>query len=212
MKRILILLLICSIGIFSCEDEAQKVKVEKVVTASKTLTYNINTTGTINSTSSLSTDDIVNTLTDDIGKKLGIKDYTIKSLSISGITATIRKTSTNTASSFSLESFVTKSGGSSSVTLINAHNESIDDVLAPKALVVYLALGGVEEINTALADAIKKSGGKPVLNIAIKGNPSPANTRVAVTLILNIKFNMEYYYCEEVLSFVINPFDECLLQ
>ncbi|MBA4849629.1 hypothetical protein [Emticicia sp. BO119] len=210
MKRILFLLFICSIGVFSCKDQSQYAAVEKVAKGTKTLTYVINTTGSINSTSSLSTNDLINTLSSEV-KNEGVKDYTIRSLKISWISANIHKASPNTAASFSLESFVTKTSGPGSVSLINAHNETIDDVFAPKALTGYLTLGGVQEINTALDEAIRKSEGKPVIDVTIKGNPSPANTRVAVTLTLNITFVMEYYYCEFVFPLLINPLDECVM-
>lgn len=210
MKRILILLFICSIGVFSCENGIQHVKIEKVMSKTKTLTYVINTTGPINVTSGLSTKDIVTTLTDDVESDLGRRDYTIKSLTIQWISANIRKNSTNTSSSARMSSFISKTAGQSSVALIKESNFDIDNT-TPVALGAYLIAGGIGEINNSLANAIKNTGGNPAINIDIKGNPVPANSRTSVILSLNISFNLEYSFCEAIFPYIINPLEECNL-
>ena len=210
MKRIFILLFICSIGIFSCEDESQYFRVEKTLSKTKTLTYIINTTGPINASSSLSTKEIVTTLTDDVKKNIDRDDYTIKSLTIQWISASIRKNSANTASSAKMSTFIAKTAGQGSTPLVQEKNFDIDDT-APVLLGVYLVKGGIDEINNSLAAAIKNTGGSPTLNIEIKGNAVPANSRLSVILSLNISFNLEYAYCEEAFPYIMNPLDDCVV-
>lgn len=206
MKRILILSLICSIGIFSCQG-VQFFRVEKTVSSTKTMTYIINTTEEFNSHSTLSPQEIVETLTGDVRDSFGLRDYTIKSLTIESLTIGIRKNSTNSASSAKISSFVVSSGSSFGVPFIREHDADINQV-TPYLANVFLREGGISVVNTALADAVKKTGVNG-LNILISGNPVPAKSRISIILTLNVKFTLEYGFCEETLSYVINPLDEC---
>lgn len=209
MKRILILSLICSIGIFSCQG-VQFFRVEKTVSSTKVMTYIINTTETFNSYSTLFPKEIIETLTNEVRNSFGTRDYTIKSLTIQSLSVGVRKNSTNTASSAKISSLVVNAGSASAVPFIQEHDADIDQT-SPYLANAFLRAGGTSVVNTALANAIKQTGGVNGLNISIVGNPIPAKTRISIILTLNVKFTLEYAYCEETLSYVINPLEECQL-
>lgn len=207
MKKAVIIAIILSMAMFSCDDILY-IYVERNVSSSKALTFNVNTTGNINQTSILTISELVNTLVGDIKPGLQKYDYTIKELSIQSASLEIIQNPANTANTVNISSFVVdKTYSAAGKPILKETNLPINQA---SAFIVnsFLDFGGVETINKALDNAIKKIGSSHYLTFDIKGNPVPANSRVSGTIKINLTFNMRYSYCEESMFLVVSARDD----
>lgn len=205
MRKLLIALVILGFAMFSC-DRQPFIYVEKSISSSKVLVYNINNSGVIDQRSLLYMDDIVKTLTDGLDGNLYKKGYTIKELTIQSASIGLVQNPGNTAVTMNVGSFVANHAFSVSPTkpLMGFTNIPINSgtVLAANT---YLIFEGVDEINKALAATVKRLYKGAYLTIDIKGNTVPSTARVSATIKLDIKFNMQYSYCEASLFVIDGP-------
>ena len=205
MKKLFFIAIGVSFLMYSCGNEPF-IYVEKNISHSKVLIYNINTTGSIDQRTYLYMDDLVKTLTDDLDGNLYKRGYTIKELTLQSASIILATNLGNTAASMNISSLVANHAQSVSPTnpLINYTNVPINTGTVWLAN-NYLAFTGVEEINKALAAAVKRLYKGAFLTIDIKGSPVPSSARVSAQLKLIIKFDMQYSYCEHSLFVIDGP-------
>ena len=210
MKKIIISVIVLSIAMFSCDDDAPYIKVEKNLSKSKTITFNVNTVGSIDQTERISSRDLVESLTDDpltFGYRRG---YTITGLSIQSVNVVLIPKAGNKATGINSASYISSTSTPGNVKLINEQVLGMGDggsVLAN----THLALEGVEAVNGFLRNAIGNEGLTSTLLVKILGVTSPVTLRAVAELQVNITFNIEYWYCEQSVLAVLNsePDKEC---
>ena len=204
MKKIIIAVIVLSVAMFSCDDDAPYIKIEKNLSKSKTITFNINTVGSIEQTERISSRDLVESLTDDQATFGYRRGYTITGLSIQSINVVLIPKAGNKATGINSASYISGTTTPGNVKLINEHVVGMGDggsVLAN----AHLALEGVDAVNGFLRDAIGNEGLSATLLVKILGQTSPATERAVAELRVNITFNIEYWYCEQTVLAVLNP-------
>ncbi len=204
MKKLLIAVIVLSVAMFSCDDDVPYIKIEKSLSKSKTISFNINTVGSIDQTERISSRDLVESLTDDPATFGYRRGYTITGLSIQSINVVLNPKAGNKATGINSASYISSTSTPGNVKLINEQVLGMGNggsILAN----THLALEGVDAVNGFLRDAIGNKGLSTSLLIKILGKTSPATERAVAELQVNITFNIEYWYCEQSVLIVLEP-------
>lgn len=182
---------------FSCEEETPYMKVEKTVSKSTELVYQINTAGVIDGSLSISSRELVQALTDDKEFWGDRDDYTITELTIQSLAVTLLPKTGNMASGVNTTSFVSSDGTFSGKPRLL--NEQPIGMGANNNVLVntHLVFDGVDAINKFLKEAIGSKGLNKRLYVYISGNTVPFGGKAVADLKLNVTFNIEYWYCEQ---------------
>lgn len=212
MKKIFLLasVLTLTLSLCGCDEMIDTfIKIEKNYGKTTNLIYNINNTGTINKTASINMRDIIETLTNDLESLPDTRfGYTLTDLTIQSISFDLTKNADNTASGMNIGSFVVLPADSKT-PLFRERNIPVNDVTMFMAN-AFLDEDGIAKINAELKGFIKKTSGRNAMTVNITGVSQPASAKVSAQLQLTIRFNIEYWYCEQTIPFIIEPDNECI--
>ncbi len=213
MKKIFFsIVLLFVIILLGCEgDKVQYMKIEKKANDTKILTYNINTTGAINQTQLLYPGQIITALTNDLPGKFGRHSYTMTDLTIESMGVTIIENPDNKATSIDIGSLLIE--GQLGTTISRDKNFVLNSA-AGGLLELSLNLGGLDKINEKLKAVVSATSGAIIapLTIKVQGKSNPSTAKASMTLQLNIKFTIEYWYCEETFPGFLLITDDNLCQ
>jgi hypothetical protein len=208
MKKIFCsIVLLFVIVLLGCDEPVQYMKIEKKANDTKTLTYTFNTTGTIDQTQTLYPGQIIAALTNDLPNKFGRHSYTMTDLSIESMGVKIIENPDNKATSIDIGSLLIE--GTFGYPISTDKNFALNSAAGAVADLA-LNFGALDKINTKLKAVVTATSGigtpLPIV-IKVKGKSNPSTSKASMTLQLNLKFTIEYWYCEETFPGFINPKD-----
>jgi hypothetical protein len=211
MKKIFILasILTLTLSLCGCDEMIDTyIKIEKNYSKTTELVYNINNTGNINQTASINMRNIIETLTNDLESLPDTRfGYTLTDLTIQSISFDLKKNPDNSAFGMNIGSFVVLPANSKT-PLFRERNIPVNDVTMFAAS-AFLDEDGLAKINAELKGFIKKTSGRSTMTVNIAGVSQPASAKVSAQLELTIRFNIEYWYCEQTIPFLMSPDSEC---
>lgn len=166
-----------------------RVRQNRAVHGSKTLTYQINTAGTFNQAAYLGATNLVNGLLDQ-----DYDDVIVKKFTISGVNFNIVPNPTNKATSVAMESpYII---GFKSGTLMREEAFSLSTA-ANLEVAAFLALGGVQDINQKITDLLRGLHTDD-LRLSVQGEAVPKGQLASFTLTVKIEYAIEFTHCIDV--------------
>lgn len=194
MKKSLYALLLIALLLSSCA----RIRRNRAVHGSKTLTYQINTAGTFNQAAYLGATNLVNGL---LNKNYD--DVIVKKFTISGVNFNMVTNSTNKATSVDIEAPYVIGFKSGVLVRENAFS------LGPEtniAVAGFLAFGGVEDINQKITDLLRGINTDD-LRLSVQGSAIPRGQLASLTLTVTISYTIEFTHCMDSILFTDGP--EC---
>jgi hypothetical protein len=211
MKKILTLAIFLTfiVSLIACDEMIDTfIKIEKNYSKATSLVYNINSTGSINQDATINMRQIIETLTNDLESLPDTRfGYTLTDLTIQSVSFDLKKNASNTASGMNVGSFAILQANTKT-PLFRQRDIPVNDVTLFIAN-NFLDEAGIAQINAELKNFIKKTSGRNSMNVNISGVPQPTSARVSAQLTLTIHFNIEYWYCEQTIPFMMKPDNEC---
>ncbi|MFN8354308.1 MAG: hypothetical protein U0Y10_07680 [Spirosomataceae bacterium] len=220
MKKQLFFLLLAAYVSQGCSNY---IKVNRTVTKTITLTFNIDNTGAFNSISTISASDITNLFDPDIfaNHDSRIDKFDLNSINIQGIIDTQRNTATQvtvkaevttgTPKALLNDTKLIRIGGNQLLQdakdILNVATGEISKEISFENALASLQAVGVAELQKIISENLQGVNSKP-LSIKLSGS-SLTGQRLVGTITVTMNASITYYRCEKWTDFMPLGVDEC---
>lgn len=200
MKRLLFNLFATALLLSGCKHSYHQFK--DTFTAEPTLVYRISKIGTFEQVAYINMGDIAKELQ---ATRPGAK---IQKVNLESVSFSVDENSDNTADNLRILQVLAQEDPGF-IDLIRENNIDISKTQAFVANALILK-DGVEPLNNFLTNVLKATSGTRQIGVVLRGTTLPSNKRASLTLRIELKYDIEYTYCEYLLNELFGKGnDEC---